>query len=141
MDGIFDGTQDVELENYDIEMNSPANAALPPAAKVTTTTTKHSYAKHGYKPSTGNMTIVSVLSKTADSRNASRRGSISSSEESGLGKSVSRQHSLRSIAGETRARRGQDDGRGRISADEEGRIVVHTTYEVQTVREDLWRVN
>lgn len=139
MDGIFDGTQDVELENYDIEMNSPgtANAATSPLANVTTTTTKHSYAKHGYKPSTGNMTIVSVLSKTADSRNASRRGSSSSSEESSLGKSVSRQHSLRSISGERRARRGQDERRGRISAEEEGRIVVHTTYEVQTVREDV----
>ncbi|KAG9513740.1 hypothetical protein KCU93_g9993, partial [Aureobasidium melanogenum] len=141
-DGIFDGTQDVELENYDIEMNVAAAAATtstsPSKIPTATTTTKHSYAKHGYKPSTGNMTIVSVMSRQADSRSASRRGSVSSSsEEISLGKSVSRQHSLRSVTGERRGRRGQDERRGRTSAEGEGRIVVHTTYEVQSVREDV----
>ncbi|KAH0414547.1 hypothetical protein KCU90_g15580, partial [Aureobasidium melanogenum] len=141
--GIFDGTQDVELENYDIEMNCAGATTTPTTSPskiptTTTTTRKHSYAKHGYKPSTGNMTIVSVMSKQADSRNASRRGSVSSSsEDSNLGKSVSRQHSLRSITGERRGRRGQDERRGRTSAEGEGRIVVHTTYEVQSVREDV----
>ncbi|KAK6007013.1 hypothetical protein QM012_006021 [Aureobasidium pullulans] len=126
-DGIFDGTQDVELENYDIEMQPSATdtTATITSSPNKTTTTKHSYAKHGYKPSTGNMTIVSVLSKqTTDSRNASRRGSISSSLEEGenaFGKIVSRQHSVRSVRG---------GRRGRSSAEEEGRIVVHTTYEV-----------
>lgn len=109
----------------------------PSKVPTATTTRKHSYAKHGYKPSTGNMTIVSVMSRQADSRSASRRGSVSSSEESSLGKSVSRQHSVRSVTGERRGRRGQDERRGRTSAEGEGRIVVHTTYEVQSVREDV----
>lgn len=76
------------------------------------------------------MTIVSVLSRQAESR----RGSVSSSEDSTLGKgSVSRNHSLRSIRG----RKGTDEKRGRASKEEEGRIVVHTTYEVNSVREDV----
>ncbi|KAG9698130.1 hypothetical protein KCU95_g2866, partial [Aureobasidium melanogenum] len=129
-DGIFDGTQDVELENYDIEMAAPSTSSSPNKTPTTQTTRKHSYAKHGYKPSTGNMTIVSVLSRQAESR----RGSVSSSEDSTLGKgSVSRNHSLRSIRG----RKGTDEKRGRASKEEEGRIVVHTTYEVNSVREDV----
>lgn len=77
------------------------------------------------------MTIVSVLSRQAESR----RGSVSSSsEDSTLGKgSVSRNHSLRSIRG----RKGTDEKRGRASKEEEGRTVVHTTYEVNSVREDV----
>ncbi|KAH0368598.1 hypothetical protein KCU65_g3807, partial [Aureobasidium melanogenum] len=69
-DGIFDGTQDVELENYDIEMNAAASSA-----------------------------------------STSPR--------------------------EKRGRRGQDEKRRKTSAEEEGRIVVHTTYEVNSVREDV----
>lgn len=33
--------------------------------------------------------------------------------------------------------RGQNERRERTSAETEGQIVVHTTYEVQTVREDV----
>ncbi|KAI4717159.1 hypothetical protein E4T48_06623 [Aureobasidium sp. EXF-10727] len=119
-DGIFDGTQDVELENYDVDVTCKGVEG-PGHAK------KHSYAKHGYKPSTGNMTIVSV--SLQQSRNASRRGSVSSSDDSASRRGPSRQQSLKSIGEERRGRRAQQEERG---------IVVHTSYNVQTAKEEDW---
>ncbi|KEQ95627.1 hypothetical protein AUEXF2481DRAFT_88450 [Aureobasidium subglaciale EXF-2481] len=139
MDAIFDGTQDVELENYDVEMCASSSSS-PEEVHKRGITTKHSYAKHGYKPSTGNMTIVSVSRTGGQGGGISRVGSrrTSSDEDSCSGKSVvliGRQGSLRSIGEERRGRGMGREGRG--EEEEEGRIVVHTTYQVQTVREDV----
>ncbi|KAI5200147.1 hypothetical protein E4T39_05830 [Aureobasidium subglaciale] len=141
MDAIFDGTQDIELENYDVEMCASSFSSSPQKDGVMTTTTKkHSYAKHGYKPSTGNVTIVSV--SKAGGGQISRVGSqrTSSDQDSCSGKSVGwmgRQGSLRSIGEERRGRLIGRDVRGGEEEEEEGRIVVHTSYQVQTVREDV----
>ena len=103
---------------------------------------KLSYANHGYKPSIGNKTIVSVSLQQVGSRSTSRRSSTSSSifENTGLGGkqqgSVSRQQSLKSIGEEKRPRRGTL-GRRRRDTENEGGIVVETTYQVQTAREDV----
>jgi hypothetical protein len=98
---------------------------------------KHSYAKHGYKPSTGNVTIVSVSLQPVGSRSTSRKSSFESSfEESGLGKSVSRQQSMKSVKEERRGRRGTVGQRRRENEDEGG-IVVQTSYHVQSAREDV----
>jgi hypothetical protein len=140
IDGIFDGTQDIELEPYDVEMQQQQSGANTPNTPNTpytppynpTHAKKHSYAKHGYKPSTGNVTIVSV--QNVGSRSGSRRSSFSYSSEEGKG--VSRQQSLRSIGEGRRGRRGQEGQRGRGNEDEGG-IVVQTSYHVQTVREDV----
>lgn len=125
MDAIFDGTQDVELENYDVESSA--------GGSVGEDQPKHSYAKHGYKPSTGNKTIVSVTK--AGSRGGGSRGGSFDDAEDKRSVGVGRQQSLRSIG---------EEGRGRILGDragsefgEEGGIVVHTSYHVQTVREDV----
>jgi hypothetical protein len=135
IDGIFDGTQDIELENYDIEMQQQTSPQQQSYPNTPMHTKKHSYAKHGYKPSTGNVTIVSVSLQHGGSRSGSRRSSFSYSSEEG--KSVSRQQSLRSVGEERRGRRGQNEGqRGRENEDEGG-IVVQTSYHVQTVREDV----
>ncbi|KAI5236190.1 hypothetical protein E4T42_09531 [Aureobasidium subglaciale] len=139
MDAIFDGTQDVELENYDVEICASSSSS-PEEVHKRGITTKHSYAKHGYKPSTGNMTIVSVSRTGGQGGGISRVGSrrTSSDEDSCSGKSVvliGRQGSLRSIGEERRGRGMGREGRG--EEEEEGRIVVHTTYQVQTVREDV----
>ncbi|THX83959.1 hypothetical protein D6D04_02679 [Aureobasidium pullulans] len=125
MDAIFDGTQDVELENYDVESSA--------GGSVGGDQPKHSYAKHGYKPSTGNKTIVSVTK--AGSRGGGSRGGSFDDAEDKRSVGVGRQQSLRSIG---------EERRGRILGDragsefgEEGGIVVHTSYHVQTVREDV----
>lgn len=109
---------------------------------------KHSFAKHGYKPSTGNVTIVSVSLQKTGSRSTSRKSSFSSaSEEGGFAKSVSRQQSLRSIGEERRGRRrslGEERrprrgtvGQRRRGDGDEGGIVVETTYAVQSAREEV----
>ncbi|KAI4837646.1 hypothetical protein E4T44_08236 [Aureobasidium sp. EXF-8845] len=143
-EGIFDGTQDIELENYDVEMQKnissmPATPSTPYTPNTPYTAThakKLSYAKHGYKPSTGNITVVSVqaMGSRSASRSVSRKSSFSRSsfEENGAGKSISRQQSLRSIGEERRGR--SQRGRGN---EDEGGIVVQTSYHVQTVREDV----
>ncbi|THW98828.1 hypothetical protein D6D13_10478 [Aureobasidium pullulans] len=125
MDAIFDGTQDVELENYDVESSA--------GGSVGEDQPKHSYAKHGYKTSTGNKTIVSVTK--AGSRGGGSRGGSFDDAEDKRSVGVGRQQSLRSIG---------EERRGRILGDragsefgEEGVIVVHTSYHVQTVREDV----
>jgi hypothetical protein len=147
-EGIFDGTQDIELENYDVEMQknipsmpvTPSTPYTPNTPYTATHAKKLSYAKHGYKPSTGNITVVSVqaVGSRSASRSVSRKSSFSRSsfEDIGQGKSVSRQQSLRSIGEERRGRRGGDGQRGRGNEDEGG-IVVQTSYHVQTVREDV----
>ena len=145
-EGIFDGTQDIELDAYYIEMQKGSVPATPntPAYHAK----KHSFAKHGYKPSTGNVTIVSVSLQKTRSRSTSRRSSFSSaSEEGAFGKSVSRQQSLRSIGEERRGRRksiGQERrprrgtvGQRRWGDGDEGGIVVQTTYAVQSAKEGV----
>jgi hypothetical protein len=120
--------------------NTPNTPYTPPYNP--THAKKHSYAKHGYKPSTGNVTIVSVSLQHGGSRSGSRRSSFSYSSEEGKG--VSRQQSLRSIGEERRGRRGQEgqrrggnEGQRARGNEDEGGIVVQTSYHVQTVREDV----
>ncbi|THZ29490.1 hypothetical protein D6C89_01993 [Aureobasidium pullulans] len=125
MDAIFDGTQDVELENYDVESSA--------GGSVGEDQPKHSYAKHGYKPSTGNKTIVSVTK--AGSRGGGSRGGSFDDAEDKRSVGVGRQQSLRSIGEERRGRTLGD--RAASEFGEEGGIVVHTSYHVQTVREDV----
>ena len=125
MDAIFDGTQDVELENYDVESSA--------GGSVGEDQSKHSYAKHGYKPSRGNKTIVSVTK--AGSRGGGSRGGSFDDAEDKRSMGVGRQQSLRSIGEERRGRMLGD--RAGSEFGEEGGIVVHTSYHVQTVREDV----